>query len=97
MAKIVKTDSAPSEVVHYTFAAGEFDLGGRVKFYETDNPSLIESARAHDDLRVEVEAIKVAPNFHEQLAPEDDGLSGLNSHADEDVVETDDKSTFEKE
>jgi hypothetical protein len=81
MAKIVKTESAPTEAAHYTFASGEFDLGGRKKFFETEDLTLIAEAVGHPDLTVETEVIEVTPTFREQIAPEDDPLSAANSVA----------------
>lgn len=53
MAKIVHSDAAPSEVVRYSLANVEFELGGRKKFYSTDDADAISNAEAHPWLRVE--------------------------------------------
>ena len=84
VAKIVHSEDAPQEAVHYSFAAGEFDLGGRKKSHETDDPSLISEANAHPYLDVQVEQVEgQAGDFREQLDPKDDALSAQNSIAND--------------
>lgn len=84
MATISPNDSAPAESVHYIFAGVEFDLGGRKKTYETDDPSVIENARAHPWLTVKVpEAEVVAGAYVDQIAPADDPMSRLNDKAND--------------
>jgi hypothetical protein len=76
MAKIVHSDAAPSESVHYVFAGVEFDLGGRKKVYETDDAEALANAEAHPWLTVEYEEVEqVQGAYIEQLKPEEDHLS----------------------
>lgn len=82
MAKIVHSEAAPSEAVHYSFAGVEFDLGGRKKAFETDDPNIIGNAEAHPWLTVERDVVSVVKgNYVTQLRPEDDALSAVNSVA----------------
>lgn len=79
MATISSNDSAPAEVVHYTFAAGDFKLGGRSKKYETDDSQLISEAQAHPWLMVEEVVVEpVVGSYVEQVLPKDDPLSRVN-------------------
>lgn len=79
MATISPNDSAPAEVVHYTFAAGDFKLGGRSKKYETDDPALISEAYTHPWLTVEEPVVEpVVGSYVEQVAPADDPMSRVN-------------------
>ncbi len=79
MATISSNDSAPAEVVHYTFAGGDFKLGGRTKTYKTDDPALISEAYAHPWLTVEVDAVEpVVGAYVEQVLPKDDPMSRMN-------------------
>lgn len=84
MAKIVHSEAAPSEAVHYTFVGVEFDLGGRKKSYETDDAAVLSNAEAHPWLTVERETVEpIQGAYVEQLRPEDDHLSSLNSKAND--------------
>ena len=51
MAKIVHSDAAPSESVHYSIGSAEFDLSGR-KIYETTDSDVISGASVHPWLTV---------------------------------------------
>lgn len=82
MAKIVHSEAAPSEAVHYSLAGVEFDLGGRKRAFETNDPTVIGNAEAHPWLKVEHEAVEaVKGDYVTQLRPEDDALSAVNSVA----------------
>lgn len=82
MAKIVHSDAAPSEAVHYSFAGIEFDLGGRKKTFETDDDIVLSNAETHPWLKVEREVVAFdTPAFHEGLRAEDDAFSAYNSVA----------------
>lgn len=75
MAKIVHSEAAPAEAVHYSFAGVEFDLSGK-KSYESDDPIVLANAAAHPWLSVQYPAVDVvAGAYVEQLAPEADHLS----------------------
>lgn len=76
MAKIVHSEAAPSEAVHYSFAGVEFDLGGRRKGFESDDPAVLANAEAHPWLSVQRPEVElVAGAYVEQLAPADDHLT----------------------
>lgn len=80
MAKIVHSEAAPSEAVHYTFAGVEFDLGGRKKAYESNDATVLANAEAHPWLAVEREEVEVVQGAYvEQLAPKDDHLSAVGA------------------
>lgn len=84
MAKIVHSDTAPAETVHYSFAGGEFDLGGRSKRFETDDAGLIAGAEAHPWLTVEYDVVEpIQGAYREQLLPEEDAMSAVNSIAND--------------
>lgn len=101
MAKIVPSDVAPSEVVHYSLANADFDLGGSgkgsKKAYETDSPAVIANAEAHPWLTVEHDpAAIIKGTYRETLKPEDDVLSAVNDHSnDPDVVHAAEVAAFE--
>lgn len=83
MAKIVHSDAAPAEAVHYTFAAGEFDLSGK-KAYTTKDVSLIAEAKVHPWLDVKIDEADIVVGSYTQLVkPEDDPLSAVNSIAND--------------
>lgn len=82
MAKIVSSDLAPSEAVHYVLGNTEFDIGGSgkgsSKSYETDDPVVLSDAEVHPWLAVEYDPVEqVAGAYVEQLAPQNDHLSVL--------------------
>lgn len=83
MAKIVPSDLAPSEVVHYSLAGADFDLGARKKTYETADREILGAATAHPWLTVEYdEAEASAPTFVDtQVRPEDDALGAQGPNA----------------
>jgi hypothetical protein len=84
MPTIVPSSSAPSETIHYSFATAEFDLGGKTKTYKTDDPQLISSAVIHPWLQVNYDPVEVVQgSYIEQIAPEDDPLSGVGSLAND--------------
>ncbi len=79
MATISPNDYAPAEVVHYTFAGGDFKLGGRTKKYETDDLAIITEAHTHPWLTVEVPVVEpVVGAYVEQISPKDDPMSAMN-------------------
>lgn len=84
MAKIVLSDDAPNEAVHFSLAQVEFDLGGKSDkgAFETSDPVVLADADAHPWLKVERDSSETyqpsAPAF---LRPEDDVLSRVNSVA----------------
>lgn len=83
MAKIVLSDAAPSESVHFSFAAVEFDLSGK-KSYKTDDLEVISNATAHPWLSVELdEGVSVDPEYVDQIDPKDDPLSAVNQKAND--------------
>lgn len=78
MAKITLSDVAPAEAVHFTFAGGEFDLGGSgKKSYETSDSGVIGEALAHPWLSVEFPKVEaVATETPSPFpAPKDDPMS----------------------
>lgn len=76
MAKIVSSELAPSEAVHYTFDGVEFDLGPRKKAYETDNAAVLSNAETHPWLTVERDTPELVQGAYvEQIAAADDPLS----------------------
>jgi hypothetical protein len=80
MAKIVHSDAAPAEAVHYSFAGVEFDLGGSNKAFETDDPSVISNARVNPWLSVEVDPASVVQGTYvQQIDPKNDPLSAVGS------------------
>lgn len=88
MARILPSDNAPSEAVHYSLAGVSFDLGGSgkgtKKTYETTDPTVITNAEAHPWLTVERDEVEVVKgSYYEPLAPEDDVLSAVNSRAND--------------
>ena len=60
MAKIVLSELAPSEAIHFSLANAEFDLGGKsdAKAFETDDRVVIDNAVAHPWLDVEFPAVE---------------------------------------
>lgn len=83
MAKIVHSEAAPSEAVHYSFAGVEFDLGGRKKGYDSDDPTVLANAESHPWLRVERPEVEVvAGAYVEQLSPEEDHLTAAGHEID---------------
>lgn len=84
MAKILHSDAAPAEPVHYSFSAGSFDLGGSKKSYETDDAGLLAAAETHPWLTVEYgKDVLLQGAYVDQLRPEDDALSAVNSIAND--------------
>lgn len=87
MAKIVHSDAAPAEKVHYTFAGVEFDLGGSAKkdqAFDSDDPTVLASAEVHPWLTVERDPSDfVEGDYVQLLDPKDDVLSSLNSVAND--------------
>lgn len=93
MAKIVHSDLAPAEVVHYSLAGAEFDLGGRKKAFETDDREVISDARVHPWLSVEADASNApaaddAPVEETQPVAIDAGLDQTKSVTTDEVAET---------
>ena len=81
MAKIVHSEAAPAESVHYTFAAlpEGFDLGGKSKGFETNDTALLAEAESHPWLKVERDPEEVIGGAYvQQLDPKDDPLSAAN-------------------
>lgn len=87
MAKIVLSDQAPSgELIHFTLAGEEFDLGGSgkgsKKSYATDDHIVLSNAIANPWLTVEADPVDAEPPVTEstQVRPEDDaqGAFGPN-------------------
>jgi hypothetical protein len=56
MAKISKSDAAPSGDLHVSLGRVDFDLTSKKKVYETTDPTVISDARAHVFLSVEEDA-----------------------------------------
>ena len=84
MPTIVPSSTAPSDTIHYSFAMAEFDLGGKSKTYKTDDPDLISSAVIHPWLQVNYEPTEIVQGAYiEQIAPEDDPMSGIGSLAND--------------
>lgn len=83
MAKIVHSEQAPAEAVHYTFAGVEFDISGKGS-YETTDPVVIGAAEAHPWLTVKRDPEELIQGaYREQVAPEDDPLSAVTSKAND--------------
>lgn len=84
MAKIVHSETAPSESVHYDLGGVAFDLGGKTKSYATTDPAVLANAEVHPWLTVERDpADSIKGVYRDQLAPEDDVLSAINSKAND--------------
>lgn len=85
MAKIVHSDAAPSEAVHYSIGGAEFDLGGRnAKSFETTDASVISGASVHPWLRVEYDVVEpIQGAYVEQVPAKDDPMSAMNSIAND--------------
>jgi hypothetical protein len=87
MARIVPSDLAPADTVHYTFAGVEFDLGGSgkgsSKFYETLDRAALSNASAHPWLDVQYDEAEAVPVVfaNNQVKPEDDPLSAVGPNA----------------
>ena len=81
MAKIVSSEAAPSEAVHYTFGGVEFDLGGSgKKTFETDDVAVLREAESHPWLSVDWPKVDVVQGVYvEQVDPKDDPLSWVNN------------------
>lgn len=87
MAKIVPSELAPSEAVHYSLGNVEFDLGGKseAKSFETDDRVVIDNAVSHPWLNVEFDA---APELSVEavdtrVRPEDDVLGAFGPRAND--------------
>jgi len=87
MAKIVPSDLAPAEAVHYSLGAVEFDLGGKsdAKSFETTDRAALSNAESHPWLTVEYdEAEAIDPAFYApKVRPEDDVLSEFGPRAND--------------
>lgn len=87
MAKIVLSELAPAEAVHFSFAEGEFTLGGKsdAKAFETTDRALLSNAAGHPWLDVQYdESEAVDPTFVDnQVRPEDDVLSASGPRAND--------------
>ena len=80
MAKIVSSNLAPAEKVHYAFGGASFDLDEKGSFV-TDDPALLAEAQVHPWLSVEYDKAEVVSGtFVERLDPKTDPLS--NQHPD---------------
>lgn len=55
MARITKSDTAPSEAKHFSLAQAEFDLASASSTYETNDRNIIAAADAHPWLDVETD------------------------------------------
>lgn len=100
MAKIVSSEAAPSEAVHYTFAGAEFDLGsGKSASFETNDLGVLQAAESHPWLTVEYPEVEmIAGEFREQVKPEDDPLSFVNYKGnDPEVVKADAEARLKAE
>lgn len=83
MAKIVQSDTAPSESVRYSLAGVDFELEGEGSF-ESNDPAVLSNAEAHPWLDVERDEKDVVHGeYRDYLAPEDDALSAANSVAND--------------
>lgn len=85
MARIVLSDQAPTEAIHFSLVNDEFILGGASdkKSYETDDRGVLAAAAEHPWLEVEQDEVKEAAVFAEdtRVAPEDDPLSDRHPNA----------------
>jgi hypothetical protein len=83
--KIVASDLAPDEVVHYDLAGVAFELGGSGKSsFETTDRAVLANAEMHPWLKVEYPKVDVYGGIHrDTLAnhPERDVLSGMGPDA----------------
>lgn len=69
MASIILSDNAPKDQqIHFSFAGVEFDLGGSVANYETDDRDVISNASSHPWLKI-APAAKAAPAPTPPAAP----------------------------
>jgi hypothetical protein len=83
MAKIVLSDAAPSESIHFSFSAVEFDLKGK-QTYKTDDLEVITNATVHPWLDVTPdEGLTSEPQYVDQIDPKDDPLSAVNQQAND--------------
>lgn len=85
MARIVPSEAAPAEAVHYSLAGHSFDLGGsKGKSYESNDTAVLAEAEVHPWLTVQRDAAEVVRgNYVDHLKPEDDVLSAINSVAND--------------
>lgn len=83
MAKIVLSDQAPSEKVHFSLADADFDLGGNAKqSFETDEPAVIANANSHPWLEVDTEGVEVVVRYRPgSVDPANDPLSSEGPNA----------------
>lgn len=85
MAKIVHSDAAPSESVHYSIGSADFDLSGR-KSYETTDSDVISGALVHPWLSVTYDPVEqIQGGYVEQVRREDDPMASPNSIANDPV------------
>lgn len=85
MARILPNDLAPDEVVHYSFAGVEFDLGAG-DAYETEDRQVLGNADVHPWLTVEYPQVEViGGEVRRTLAdrPDLDALSGMGPNAND--------------
>jgi hypothetical protein len=84
MAKIVHSAAAPAEPVRYSLGNAEFELSGRTKSYETNDPTVLANAESHPWLEVQRDKVELVRGAYAQsLRPEDDHLSAINSKAND--------------
>lgn len=85
MAKIVLSDLAPAEAIHFSLGNAEIDLGGKSgkQSVETDDRELLSNAVAHPWLTVEVDpAEEAGGQFADPHVPaEEDPQSAANQRA----------------
>jgi hypothetical protein len=85
MAKITTSANAPSEVVTYGFASGDFKLAAG-EVYETDDKALLASARIHPWLKVEYEKSElISGQVRDTLANHPDKDVMTSEHKDSNV------------
>lgn len=85
MAKIVLSDLAPAEAIHFSLGNAELDLGGKSgkKSHETLDRELLSNAAAHPWLTVETDPGEEAGGqfADPHVAPVDDLQSAANQRA----------------
>lgn len=82
MPKIVSSDLAPAEKVHYDFGVASFDLTEKGSF-ETTDPAVLAEAAVHPWLSVEYGKVEVISGTFTppSVRPEDDPLSAQHPDA----------------
>lgn len=77
MAKILKSESAPSGAIKFLLAQEEFDLNGGT--FETDDAAVVNEAFNHPWLKAEVSAVIDNPDTYREDDPQDNPSIDIHS------------------